>query len=217
MRRLDEATVQAVRTEGEGIAAERDRDQRPADAFGAETVAQPEGAATLAEVATMLRPVAPPVALRARLMASLSKGRLARFEGQVSKLLDIDTERAAELLDGIDEPTSFEPSPVPGVELYHVEGSEVVADAITGFVRIERGGIFPHHEHLGHEYVLVVQGAVRDTSSGEVFRPGDLATMTPGTAHALEVLPGPAVVYLAVVFEGLGIGGDEFKPGDPRI
>jgi putative transcriptional regulator len=220
MKRHDEATVKAVRAETTKIAEEREQDLRidpGRDGFGAELEAEEKPHALLAEVASLLHPVTPSDALRARLMASAAQGRLDRYRLQVARLLDIDEERASELLDGIDDPSSFEAGPLPGIDLFHVEGGETVDGAITGFIRIAPGGVFPHHEHLGHEYVLVVQGAFRDEESGEVYRPGDLSTMTPGTAHELRVLPGPTLIYLAVVFEGVGIGGEAFRPGDPRI
>ena len=150
-------------------------------------------------------------------MASTERGRLARFAAPVAKLLDVDDARAEALLDAIDDPASWSPNPLPGVTLYHFEGGEKVADCITGFTRIERGGAFPAHEHLGTEYVFVVQGRMRDAVSGEIFKPGDLSIMEPGTEHHLEVLPGPELIYLVVIFEGISVMGIELRPGDPRI
>lgn len=172
----------------------------------------------LAELAGVLAPLQPTADLRKQLLASASAGgRLGRFAAQVATLLDVDEAEAARLLDGIDETASWSDSPLPGVGLYHLKGGPKVTGAITGFIKIERGGRFPHHSHLGDEQVLVVQGRCRDTASGEVFAPGDIVQHGVDDEHELEVLAGPTFVYLAVVFGGLDIGGMVLKPGDPRI
>jgi hypothetical protein len=176
----------------------------------------------LAELANVLAPVAPPSTLRDRLLSSAlsserGAGRLHRFAAQVAKLLDVDEAEAQRLLDGIDRSDEWDESPLPGVTLYHLDGGPAVADAITGFIQIERGGSFPHHSHLGDEHVLVLQGRCRDKTSGEVFGPGDIADSDDDHEHELEVMPGPAFIYLAVAFGGIDIGGVVFKPGDPRM
>lgn len=142
-------------------------------------------------------------------------GRLHRFAEQVADLLDIDVARARALLDGIDENHNWEASPLPNVRLYHVAGGDKVRGAITGFVRIDEGGVFPEHDHSGDETVLIVQGHCRDSHDGSILSPGDLARMTPSDgSHEVLALPGPALVYLAVVFEGIGIGGQRFGPSE---
>lgn len=172
----------------------------------------------LASVADALSQRTPPAPLRDRLMQSLAAGgRLHRFAEQVAELLDVTRTRAEELLDAIDDAASWEPGPGEGVTLFHIEGGAAVADAITGFVRVERSGSFPHHEHLGDEAILIVQGGYRDSESGRVHRPGDVVRMPPGTAHQLNVVAGPKLIYLAIVFGGVDIGGMVLRPGDPRI
>ncbi|HHH29279.1 MAG TPA: cupin domain-containing protein [Polyangiaceae bacterium] len=214
MKRHDDAVVAAVKADLEKLAAEEAQRTAP-DPFVGEL--EDGDREVVAEIASLLEPVDPPTSLRERLLSSTMQGRLARFAAPVAKLLDVDDARAEALLDGIDDPASWSPSPVPGMVLYHFEGGEKVADCITGFTRIARGGAFPEHEHLGTEYVLVVQGRVRDGVSGEIYGPGDLSIMEAGTSHDLEVLPGPALVYLVVIFDGIRLGGVEFRPGDPRI
>lgn len=171
----------------------------------------------LGAIAGLLPPLAPSTGLRGRLMRSTATGRLGRFAARVAELLDLGVERAAALLDAVDEPKSFTPGPAAGVTVFHVDGGPRVLGAITGFVRIERGQSFPRHRHLGGERVLVVQGAFRDDVSGEVFRTGDLSRMPAGSEHSLSVLPGPALVYLAVVFDGVDIDGTMLRPDDPRL
>jgi hypothetical protein len=172
----------------------------------------------IAEIADVLQPAQPSETLRDRLIASAKAGgRLHRFSAQVATLLDVDESEAQRLLDGIDQPDSWEDNPLPGVTIYHLSGGPAVADAITGFIRIERGGGFPPHGHLGEEHTLVVQGRCRDSATGEVLGPGSLVKNDHDHEHAIEVLPGPAFIYLTVVFGGIDIGGMVLKPGDPRI
>jgi putative transcriptional regulator len=209
-------TIEVVIAEQKAIAAERDA--ASADAFVREAASEHAGAEeALGELAAVLEPVTPPAALRSRLLDATRGGRFDRYRRQVAMLLDIDDGRAGELLDGIDESANFESSPMDGVDLFHIDGGPTVEDAITGFIRIRRGGVFPHHEHVGHEYVLILQGSCRDTSNDKVFRAGDLSTMVPGSAHELSVEPGPALVYLAVVFEGVAIEGHVYGPDDPDM
>lgn len=183
-----------------------------------EDAASPSVGETVARLADALAPVAPGPALRERLFASLaSGGRLHRFADGVAELLDLPVDQARGLLDGIDAAQSWSGSPIPGVDLFHLPGGPKVENCIRGFIKVERGGRFPHHRHVGDEAVLVVQGRYRDTVSGVVFGPGDIARMTPGTEHELVVEPGPTLIYLAVVHKGVGIGERIFKPGDPDI
>ncbi len=156
----------------------------------------------------------PPPELRARLLDEVGMGgRLHRFADDVARLLDVDVARARALLDGVDDRGVWEDSPLPDVRLYHVDGGERVRGAITGFVRIDAEGVFPDHEHAGDEAVLVVQGRCRDSRDGRVLGPGDIGRMRPVDGiHRVEALPGPPLIYLAVVFEGIAIGGQRFGP-----
>ncbi len=172
----------------------------------------------LSEFATTLPQRAPEAGTRHRLMSSLEHGgRLHRFAGQIAELLDVDTTRARQWLDAIDDPSSWQGGPGPGVTLFHIDGGPAVASAINGFVCVERGQCFPHHSHLGDEAVMIVQGRFKDSHSGNVYGPGDVVREVKGSAHRLDVLPGPKLIYLAIVFGGVNIGGTILRPGDPRI
>lgn len=117
------------------------------------------------------------------------------------------------LLD-VDRDGAWEPGPSPSCLLLHVEGGARVRDAVTGFVRIEPGGDFPEHEHLGDEVVLVLQGAFRD--GDRVVAAGEVARMPAGSAHALEADGDLPLLYLAVIQRGVVIGGTPLLAGDPR-
>lgn len=158
---------------------------------------------------------AAPSGLRAKLLANATlEGRFDHHAASVAELLNLDEARAKALLDGIGRPESWQASPIPQVELFHVEGGPGTEAAITGFVRMPAGAGFPEHEHLGDEAVLIVQGSVLDSVSGAIHRPGDVARMPSGTTHALQVRPGPDLVYLSVVHTGVKIGDHVFGPDD---
>jgi quercetin dioxygenase-like cupin family protein len=80
-----------------------------------------------------------------------------------------------------------------------------------------QGAVFPEHKHLGDEAVLVVQGSFEDGVSGRVYRAGDVVRMGAGSSHDFRARPGPALVYLVVLAEGLQIGDAVFGPDDPAM
>jgi len=153
---------------------------------------------------------------RARLLAALeTTHRFDDLEAEVAELLDLPPAEAARLLLDVDRASVWEPGPHAQCQLFHVRGGPHVADAVTGFVRIDPTAGFPEHEHLGPESVLVLQGAFRD-ADGRVVRAGELARMPAGSSHAFEVVGDLPLLYLAVIQRGVVIGGVPLLAGDPR-
>lgn len=180
----------------------------------AEEGAEPDAIEALDALVT---PTAPPSPLRDRIFASVAAGgRWHRFAGSVAKLLDVTAERARQLLDGIDDPKSWNPGMLPGMELYHLEGDDAVPGAITGFIRFPGGVPVPDHKHFGEEIMLILAGRYID-SAGHEWGPGDIARMPAESEHNFQILPGPDLLYLVIVHEGLEMAGMELRPGDPRI
>lgn len=185
----------------------------------------PELAAALAEceaiyasLSDVLPIQAPPLSVRSRLMDSTaSDNRFARFASSVARLLDVAVETAERMLAGIDRATNWGPSPWGGIELYHLEGGPVAANAVAGFVRMAPGVEFPHHEHFGDEVILVVQGHCTD-SEGRQYRTGDEVRMAAGTDHHFKVDDdSPVFIQLAIVQDGIRVGEMELRAGDPNI
>jgi putative transcriptional regulator len=171
----------------------------------------------LAALALALPPVAPPPALRERLLQSVAAAnRFEQFADRVAAIIDVTLEKARSLLGRIDDAASWKESPLPGVRLYHLDGGPALAQAVVGFVRIEPGHVFPDHSHHGSEVALVLQGSCRE-DNGRVARRGDEVRMDEGTSHALTALPGPDFIYVAVANGGFTMFGEHFKPGDPRV
>ena len=159
---------------------------------------------------------------RDRLLAAAHvDGRFERFVETVAAMLDVETDTARELLDRIGAPDGapdgWYESMLPDVSLIDLEGGPAVANAITGFLRMPAGAEFPEHGHLGEEKVLVIQGSFEDLSSGRIVRPGDVAKMSEGSAHAFRVRPGPDLVYMVVAEGGIRIGDQVLGPDDPRV
>jgi putative transcriptional regulator len=126
-------------------------------------------------LALAIDPVAPPPALRDRLLVSTRSGRpLPSFAGGVARLFDVPVAHARTELEGIE----WLPSPFPGFQV----------DASARFLRGAPGARFPRHRHLGREEVLVLQGGFQD-DRGAVWA-GQLATNDPGSEHAFVVLAG---------------------------
>jgi len=158
---------------------------------------------------------APSDALRTHLLSSLEQThRFDDLEAQVASLLDVDGEQAARFLLNIDQADAWSPGPVPGVDIFHVEGGPLVTDAVTGFVRLSAGTTFPEHEHLGDETVLVLQGGLID-SNGRQVTAGEAAPMSAGSKHAFRAAGSVPLIYLAVIQRGVRIGDVEILAGDP--
>ncbi len=173
----------------------------------------------LAELGLILEPVPTPDALRQRIMSSIAT--TSRFEPltkTLSDLVKVARDKAADLLSWIDDATKWEPGPGAGITLIHIEGhTGLAANCIAGWVKIEAGGAFPHHEHIGREIVMPVQGSFID-DDGTVYGVGDIAEKAPGTSHSFTVpADGPDLVYLALVWDGVKIGDLVMLPGDPHI
>lgn len=160
--------------------------------------------------------VAPPVDLRNRLMASIDgTHRFGAFEDRFAELSDLPGSVASLLLGRVDDSIHWSKLDAPGVELFHFDGGPKLRDAITGFVRMKVGAIFPTHEHMGEESVLILQGALRD-DDGEVYGPGDEIQMSAHSSHSFSAVGDIPLLFVAIVMKGLTINGQFIPPGDPR-
>ncbi|MCA9607046.1 MAG: cupin domain-containing protein [Myxococcales bacterium] len=160
---------------------------------------------------------APPPSLRDRIMAAASlEGRFERYVATTARLLDVDEDRARGLLDGIGRGEVWYQGLLPDVSLYDIEGGPAVENAITGFIRMPAGTPFPEHDHLGKESALILQGSAED-HRGVIWRPGEVIVLEAGQVHSFRARPGPDLVYLVVVQNGIKIGDQTFGPDDPRV
>ncbi len=158
----------------------------------------------------------PSTRLRERLLASIAREhRFASFEDRFAELADLPTPVASVLLGRVDEKEHWSAAAIPGVELFHFDGGPRVRDAITGFVRMNVGCTFPMHEHAGREFVLILQGALRD-DDGEEYLPGDEIEMDPHSSHSFSAVGTTPLLFITIVMKGIIINGQFIPPGDPR-
>ncbi len=155
---------------------------------------------TFAQGLLQVPPMAPPAALKSRVLSSLENPRYA-FLGRVARLLDLSLERARAVLDRVDDLTSWEPGG-EGCLFLHVDAGPRLADAVVGLVKVDAGCGFPRHVHVGEETVLVLAGGI-DEESGRIFLPGDIVPMPAGSEHAFSAMPGEDLLYLAIVEQGV--------------
>jgi len=162
-----------------------------------------------------VEPMAPSTALRDALLASVtSTAWYEPFVRRTASLLELGHDAARAVLAAIDDASRWMMGPGDGIELFHIEAGPGLEGAITGFVRLAPGAVFPLHRHVGYEDVLVLQGSF--VHDGSFIKSGMEAPMGPTTSH--DVVAGPdGCVYLAVTLEGLAFDGeDPIGPDDPR-
>ena len=135
----------------------------------------------LALRAAMPAPGAPNPAARERLLASLSGvDRFRPFLARLCDIVDLPENLMRRLLERVDDPSAWEPGPVPGLYLTHFEpGPRVDADA--GFIRVTAGQSILRHRHLGAEVTLVLEGTFWE--DGVRYFPGQLLERSAGSEH----------------------------------
>ena len=71
--------------------------------------------------------------------------------------------------------------------LRHIPLNFSVGGVPARIIRFSPGFFIPEHRHQGLEMLLVLEGMLRDTVSGESFRKGDLSRRESGTCHAQSI------------------------------
>jgi quercetin dioxygenase-like cupin family protein len=170
--------------------------------------ADPSLAAELASLrdavyAIPVESVAPPPAIEIALLASVGQGRYERFAARLSELLDLAIDPIRLLLGKIER--GFPPQEAPGVSLIHFDGGPAYAAADCGIVRVEPGGMFPWHTHLGEEHSLIISGRMVD-NDGREYGPGDEYIAQLGTSHDLATLGDEPVIFVARALNGIQLG-----------
>ena len=167
-----------------------------------------------AALALALPAEAPPPALRARILDDAKPPRLAAMLDKLAALFDVGRARARALLDAVDDPASWLPGPVPDSWVMMADGcGPKVAGAFCGFVKMGPSVKWPAHQHLGREYMLVLDGGFTQHDGVEVH-PGDLHVMEEGSAHGFTIFPGETCISAAVVFGGVSFDDPDMKLGE---
>ncbi len=162
-------------------------------------------------------PVTPRSSAKDRFFARVAQTcRFSELIDIFAKDADLPREQAEKILTSIDDKNAWEPGPLPWISLLHFEGGPSRQRHITGVVKVEPGQFFPHHDHLGHEINLVLQGEAHDSLSGKTYRRGDRVEFIPGQAHEIRSTSDIPLLYVAILAEGLTIGDDIIRYDDPR-
>ena len=148
--------------------------------------------------------VLPAAGVRLRLDATIETlvrpGRFDAHAAKVAALFDVTLDKARMFVGWIDEPTRWEPSPLPHVQLVHLPPGPAWSAADCGLVRLPAGSFFPWHIHEGgDEVTLVLQGRAR-YAGGIELGPGDQLVATPGTIHDFVVAEGDEYVFAVRFF-----------------
>jgi putative transcriptional regulator len=178
--------------------------------------AHPDGARLRREAAEIaaglglaLPPLPPRSAARTRLLADAApRPRAPGLVAPLAGFLDVGAAAARRALAVLDDPAAWIAAPLAGVALCDLDGGPRVADARVGLVRVAPGVTFPHHDHFGDEFTLVLQGGWRD-DRGQILRRGETLHLGPGTAHAFTALSGPDLVFAVVLRGGISLPGFE--------
>ena len=148
----------------------------------------------------------PPLASgRDRLVTAVADvNRFGDLIPRVIELLGVSEEEAATWLAGLDDPATWGPGVLPGTMMWAVPTERENVGIV--WLKMPAGMEFPHHEHLGSEEVLVVQGRYVD-HRGVLHLPGALLREHESSEHSFHIdADGPDFVCLAVVEGGIRIG-----------
>lgn len=166
----------------------------------------------LAEISAALAR-APKPGLRERILhAVASCSRFERFVPQVADMLALDRDTARAVLARLDDADAWSPGLTPAMRLLHVLGGPALSQHVAGFVQLPAGQVFPDHTHLGPEHTLVLHGSLRELDTGEILRAGEISIRPAGLHHAYEVRPGPDLLCLVTIREGVDIGDVQLRP-----
>ncbi len=164
----------------------------------------------------LVAPAAPAPDVLTRLMASTGGGRFERFSARMASLFDVTPERARELLALIERPASWHLE-TGGIGLVHFNGGPAYAAADCGFLRLEPGGIFPPHKHMGEEESVVLQGHLRDAQTGRLLGPGDEMSYAEGSEHHLLCEGSEPCIWAARAMNGIEVAGAPARPSKPPL
>lgn len=168
---------------------------------------------TLAGAVELRAPeAAPSPALRSRLLQDVSAiVPYSIYLDDINRILQGSRESLKKELRAMPHPSSWADGPVDRCRLYPCHADSKLEDVIRTLVLMESGSQFPMHEHLGDEFIVILQGTLLN-EDGKSYRPGDQLHMAKGTSHGFEVPRGLDLIYFNVVHQGLRIGEQVITP-----
>ena len=146
---------------------------------------------------------------RATLLAAAANPWV-RFLGGFAALVDVSREVAERMLDRAEAGADWVAGPLPGVNVVHLAGGQATLGADVGLVRMGPGAVFPPHEHLGVESIVVLAGGYADRA-GYTLVAGDAETRQVGEPHSFVAGP-DGVVFAVVLREGIAVADPSGGP-----
>jgi hypothetical protein len=161
---------------------------------------------TLAALSLAVSP-RPAASGRARLVASLArKGRYGAFADRIARLFDLPLAKAEEYMQRIADPEAWRPGFVPGMLAIPVRPGpkyQGESSAVAGFGKLVPGWRFPHHDHVGDETTIVLEGGFRSLDDGRETWRGDELWKPAGSDHEFVVLDGPHCIAAVLAERGV--------------
>lgn len=162
---------------------------------------------TLHVLADGVSPVSPSKPLKSHILATATRspqGRLTGFARRLADFFQFGLEQAQAILNTVGDlqHASWSSNPRPGVWLQHFDGGESLAGADCGLIHLDPGVDVDRHEHLGDEWMFIVDGFVT-TDTGEELSPGDLLHSETGSAHSFTVDKDTGCVFAVIVTNGI--------------
>lgn len=153
----------------------------------------------LAAAVHSVPPAEPGPGLRARLFRSVEHmERFAPFAPRLGELIDVPPNDARRALHALSEASSWPPGPLPGMRALPLSPGPARANVRAILACFAPDAMVPRHRHLGHETILVFQGAF-ETSDGRVVSPGRELLSEPGSAHWIPRFLGGVECLCAIV------------------
>lgn len=147
-------------------------------------------------------PVNPRNDIREMVMGSIDdQTRFSGFTRRFADLFDLDSKTSQYLLGKINKSSdqAWQSTLFPGVTIMKFPGGPLVATSICGIVQVQKGKLFPAHEHQANETNLILQGFAIDDSAN-VLTAGDMFRFSAGSRHSLRSIGDEPFVF-AVVLE----------------
>ena len=150
-----------------------------------------------------LEPAAPPVDLRARLLAAAKPQPRQFLLDKIAHIFDLTRDKARALLAKLDDPDAWQGGPVENSWMMFVdEVGQKLDGAFCSFVKLLPDVRWPPHRHLGQEQMLVLEGGFREDDGHEVH-PGELRVMEEGTEHGFTSFAHEGCLSAAIVYDGV--------------
>ncbi len=139
---------------------------------------------------------------RALLLAAVANPWV-RFLERFAALVDVSPDVAERMLDRAEAGADWVDGPLAGVSVVHLSGGPTTIGADVGLVRMGAGAVFPPHEHLGVESVVVLAGGYAD-SAGYTLVAGQSESRQVGDPHSFTA-GAHGVVFAVVLREGIAV------------